>query len=231
MRRRRQFTGTSTAMEVSSISSSTDVSSSDADLNALIGTNDRYTDNALNGIVRISMNCGYGTGFVVDEHTIATATHCVYTHSSGSDSDTYITGIRFYDDSGELEKVIYDPVEYHVPYYYITAVLGDSNENQRKYDYALITVEDDLSDYMCFNLGTVLDDFISSDTLVYVTGYLDTTRKTGEGNAISEEEISSLYSKANTSFTLFYDCDTEGGTSGGPVYIKTSFRGQEYIIQ
>lgn len=115
----------------------------------------------------------------------------------------------------------------HIPQQYY------SNCN-RGYDYALITVKEDLSDYFCFSLGTGYDVNTSKfeDIPVYLTGIpgkinvlpYDYNEKSGnpnetstlytdEGNVIPSDESSGLFMR--------YNMDATEGQSGSPVYTIT----------
>ena len=195
-------------------------SSSSASTTAFVGgTDDTYSDYSMNGVVKIiNSNSGIGTGFVVDEHTIATVGHVVYADGTSGDSSKYPTEIIFYDTDGNETKTITNITSVHIPKAYI-----DNGETQ--YDYALIEVEEDLSDYMCFNLGIMLDEFITSNTTIYVTGfYYGEECRTGVGTIIADD--GALCSTSDGE--IRYTADTIGGMSGSPVYLKTTFYGKTY---
>lgn len=188
--------------------SSTDISRS------VIGPDGREIDWSKSGVCKIITSTGsWGTGFVVDEHTIATAAHCTY--------DKIIAEILLFDSNGNLELSA-TPVEYHVPIYYINQ---PNDDDKYRYDYSLLTVEEDLSDYVCFNLGTTLDSFGTSNASLKVTGFSGDlnntlsvhTNYTGIGNILSLDDMQ-----------LFYNADTYGGNSGGPVYITETRLGNIY---
>ena len=66
-------------------------------------------------------------------------------------------------------------IQAHIPEYYVTK--GDDNF---KYDYALITVSEDLSSYNHFELGEVLSSAANSTKIpVSVCGYSDGTLQIG----------------------------------------------------
>ena len=171
------------------------------------------------GIVRLQ---NIGTGFIVGDHVIATAAHNVYTrYFYGGYFNSATPTIHPYNANGTIDSsTTFIPIEVHVPYNY--GYLDDFEP----YDYALITVSDDLSDYMHFTLGTtynvssanysniplyVLGPVLSSeefsinneDDLYYGQGYI-----VNENIAASDE-------------ILYYDCDTLHGDSGAPVYTIT----------
>lgn len=168
---------------------------------AVIGDDERKEDYSKKGTVRLIMNDGEyvycGSGFVVDSHTIATAAHCVF--------NLKISNIVLYDS--DTKRSFASPVEYHVPVSYI-------NGEKYNYDYALITVEQDLSDYLFYDLAVPLDNYRSN---VNVTGFPGDLGYmcTASGNVTNMN-----------SYKVFYDTDTNNGESGGPVYIEESFHNQ-----
>lgn len=58
-------------------------------------------------------------------------------------------------------------LEVHVP-----TLINGSYSDYNPYDYALIKVNEDLSDYAIFNLGIMNDNFINKQTAVSVTDSL-----------------------------------------------------------
>lgn len=200
----------------------------------IIGIDDeRQPDWSKSGVVKIYCKfidedgleqTSMGTGFVVDEHTIATAAHCLFDFENRSRNKTEI---MIFNTSGEI-SLNASAVEYHIPLDFIARLSSVSDTNA--YDYALITVEEDLSDYMCFNLGVMLDSFITTGNKLYVTGFpallnnnIPTNGRylhnmcTGEGYLVNNTDYPS-------SLQLAYTNDATGGNSGGPVYI-TETRG------
>ncbi|MDE5569076.1 MAG: trypsin-like peptidase domain-containing protein [Ruminococcus sp.] len=169
------------------------------------------------GVVEIA---SIGTGFVVDEHTIATAAHCVYNKK--------INKIYLFDNNSKLTLTLEGSsiVEYHVPSVYVSSESAD-------YDYALITVKEDLSDYMCFNLGTVTD-IKNLKSAVSITGFPGEI-VTGDGTkpvnySVSEHNMYTgnghIYNSSDK--RLYYDVDTTSGNSGSPVYITEAYGNKVY---
>ncbi len=213
-----------------------DAPESDNSVNSrgIIGDDERWPSWDKNGVVQISHSAGVGSGFVVAPHVIATAAHCVYNSATSSGNSSI--KIRLFDTNGVVEH-IYDAVETHIPYNYIASV-GDG---VNKYDYALLTVEEDLSEYMCFELGVALDSASESGKTVLNTGfptyvngeYVNMgntlyTMYSSQGNLldISDEDVDEhSYDRTRQ---LFYDNDTTGGNSGGPVYVTESYNGRVY---
>lgn len=181
---------------------------------SLIGTDNRTIDWSKSGTVKIldsdSTKPYRGTGFVVNAHTIATAAHCVFKDGSA----VKINEILLFDSLGN-NILTATPIELHIPELFINPVDYYSN-----YDYALITVQEDLSNFCHYNLGVATDSFLSSSSEISLTGFPgelnnnntgDNTMYTGTGNV-----------SGGTNMRLYYTADSTGGNSGGPVYITES---------
>jgi len=196
-------------------------------LRAPQGTDDRYKTNSIlnTGIVYISLGGTCGTGFIVGDHQIATNAHVVYDKNSQKWNNT--AEIYTYNSNGERTTKRLTAVEAHIPVSY------KSNSNG-KYDYALVTVKEDLSNYFQFNLGSSynVNKTLYSDIPIYVTGCggknpddsINETRQlwTGEGKITRDNNKSQLY----------YDSDTRPGNSGSPVYTisKTRINGKQAFV-
>lgn len=166
------------------------------------------------GIVRV----GDATGFIVGDHQIATAAHCVY------DSDCVNTNkispsidVETYDRSGLPTGTKLTVAEIHMPEYYTSGNL--------LFDYALITVVEDLSDYVHFNIGNSYN--MKSDEVgtipIHVTGkplYTDDNLETENCDNILYTHYGNIYGSNNKSL-LYYTVDVSGGQSGSPVYTIT----------
>ena len=158
----------------------------------------------------------FGTGFVVGDHQIATAAHCV----CDTETDQWLDPmVVLYGADGKLTNRALNVVEYHIPKSYY-----DLSKSSSWCDYALITVKDDLSDLTHFSIGTSynVDENTFKNVPLYVTGCPDgvdgiTNSKfslySAEGHIVKDE----LYNKAS----LFFDVDTSYGQSGSPVYVIT----------
>ena len=170
-----------------------------------------------NGIVYIE-SIG-GTGFIVGDHHIATAAHCVYNKDASSWNTKPV--IKTVDSNGCITNNMLNVVEAHIPTFY-------SLSTNIMYDYALITVSDDLSDYVHFSLGAPYNATASNyaNVPIYVTGAPgdiqpdDVTRLFSAEGRVMDKMTNNPYI-TNSTDILCYDVDTSGGNSGGPVYTIT----------
>lgn len=184
----------------------------------VIGTDDRFVDFSKNGVVKIVTRGGIGTGFVVDDHTIATAAHVLYNGNA-----VPVSHIYFFKQDGSIDMDITNPSYCHIPSTYTSNSYGD---------YALITVEQDLSEYANFNLGAPLDNFIRNESTVLTTGFPqkvnDKTVNTVDKHYMYTSAGSAVNKVIDESVQISYNNDTSGGNSGGPVYTSTLFNGKFY---
>lgn len=183
---------------------------------SVIGDDERVIDWTKSGVVKLMNSTGYiGSGFVIGDHIIATAAHCAYNQK--------ISEILLFDNSGNITMHA-TPVEYHVPLDYINNLTDQSQFKYENYDYALISVKEDLSAYACFNLGVPLDSFMNSNANLTVTGF------PGEFNTHTKHMMYSGNGKVcgGDNSLMYYNTDTSGGNSGGPVYITESAYGETY---
>ena len=161
-----------------------------------------------------------GTGFIVDNHVIATAAHCLFNSRTGKfvdDLKIVVRGAPYSNTSKELCTC--QVVETHIPMSYYNN--GDDN-----YDYALIYVEEDLSQYGMFDLGVPSDEFMDSETTVITRGYPgDTASNPSADNMALYESVGTVLNLNNCSdeinkfeYRLTASYYTSGGNSGGPIY-------------
>ncbi len=198
------------------------------------GTDDREWEDSLKCVVgvRTSTNSNRGTAFILDSHTIMTVAHVLY------DNDDYnnhtnphlVSGLQFkiYSDHNTQDNSkIITPLEYHIPDKFIYDS-NNPNVERSAYDYAIVRVEEDLSDYVNleFKLGAMRNGMLNTRKL-YVTGfggagsYVNNDNKdvktTGSGYLKSSDQSPEMWNKH-----LYYDIDTIGGNSGSPVYLYDS---------
>ncbi len=196
---------------------------------AVIGdTDDRVIDWTKNGVVKIiSSNGSIGSGFVVGKHTIATAAHCVV--NSYTKEVQNITSIKFFDNNGNTTLDVV-PKEFHVPRKFMyNGITMISN-----YDYALITVEEDLSDYMQFDLGTVLNYSPSCNVSISNTGFPEKYYNAdGSEIDVNNNKLHNMYSATGSVTStaprsFIYNADMSVGDSGSPIYYTETINGKTY---
>lgn len=195
----------------------------------IIGEDDRYPDWTKSGVVKIIMDDFYfGTAFVVGDHTIATAAHCLVDYTNLSRRG--ITDIKFFDSDGEQEDFDVTPVEYHIPTAFLLSNGNGSGTYCESGDYALITVEEDLSDYNIFNLGMMTDTFSQSQTISLTGFHGDLNRDEDNMHTGNGHFVSFYNSQDNYTADMFaHTADTTGGSSGSPIYLTESVNGHDYL--
>ena len=173
-----------------------------------------------------------GSGFIIDNHVVATAAHCVY-NSSGFISDLKV---NIYNSNGEVTNsnlLFSSDAEYiHIPKLYVD-YLGSNPTIQDNYDYALIYVEDDLfqqgiTGLTPWNIGIATTEFMNTNGLATTSGFRwynnILARYYDEGNVLSitsdNHNLPALRITTNgTSFP---------GKSGGVLYYQSSYSSYYY---
>ena len=184
-------------------------------------------------VVKLEMSDGSaGSGFVIDEHTIATAAHCVY----GSNFVSGVT-VNIYNQNAEAipSNLIasFEADSYHVPDLFIESpVLTKDN-----YDYALIHVANDLSgnnllDYVSpWEFGIASTEFSEDETGVITssgfTVHGTCKRYYSTGNVVDFSVLpNEEHNNPNlriASFGASYP-----GKSGGAIYYDSSYQSASY---
>ena len=215
-------------------------------------TDTRYLDWSKTGVVKLigddssSSPTGYhGTGFIVGSHLVATAAHCVQGNK--------ITKLRLFDEYGNKDTTFHSdgtitPLQIHYP--------SDANGVNCWRDYALITVQEDLSDYVGFSMGVPLPEAASDMLSVSVTGFpkkLNAVNDVGMNaqtvNSYTQDKeytdngfmftfFVPSYATANTipDFTrvqngsdyITFSLYATNGNSGSPVYYSHSYEDETY---
>lgn len=173
------------------------------------------------GIVHLTFyedgKVGNGTGFIVGNHQIATAAHCVYNCEDGK---WRFPSVCTYGTDGKLTETYLTAVELHIPFDYYMS----EKEFDPPHDYALITVKEDLSSYTKFSVATSYNvgknDF--ANIPLYVTGCPGVVdHKYNANELLYSTEGRMLNSYSNNKEVLYYDIYTSKGQSGSPVYTIT----------
>ena len=199
-------------------------STMNANEDGIIGADTRYAD-ANEGIVWLKASDEtYSTGFIVGNHTIATAAHCVYAEADSKNQIPahWRSGMEVYfsDSDGKVNVSSHLTArEAHIPYDYY-------NSANCEYDYALITVNEDLSEYYHFNLGipyNIYTNDIFGSYAIYVTGFPYKVPG-GEENTSPKQMYTGVGDLVNApnvfESVLCFSSDLTRGNSGGPVYVK-----------
>lgn len=186
---------------------------------ALVSDNDMIRDYDT-AVVNLSVG---GTGFIVDDHIIATAAHCVFSYQTKEFSDNQI---RIVDEDNNVTVIT-------PKYTDISKIYYSNSTYTTKYDYALIYVKEDLSKYGKLQLGVALDDYIDGHGEVIVSGFPSNSAYPpsymGQPYGIRFKAKGKITSSNNE--RIGYDADTASGDSGGPVYVEECFstnRGELY---
>lgn len=187
--------------------------SSNSSQRMIIGDNDMLRDYDT-AIVHLSV----GTGFIVSDHVIATAAHCVYSYDS---KNFYNNTIELTDSNNNKKTISAKYID--ICKNYSTCNDSKYTSDHTKYDYALIYVDEDLSEYGALKLGVALDEYTNGNGEVFVSGFPSEypnnyknephgLRFTAKGKILNSDKTN-----------LYYDADTSSGDSGGPVYIEEGF--------
>lgn len=177
-----------------------------------------------------------GTGFIVGDHVIATAAHCVFNSQTGKFLNNLKIVVRGRPNAGVSQELCTcQIVEAHVPRsYYTGSNISETDKNDSRYDYALLYVEEDLSEYGIFNLGLPSDEFMDSQTTVTTIGYPgDTASNPHAGNKLLYKSDGAVLNISRYNASLFdhqiaTSSYVSGGNSGGPIYMTINFGSDEF---
>ena len=193
-------------------------------------------------------NRNFGTGFIIGDHTIATASHCVCEVFSN-------TEFRFFDDLkvriypanlnnyATIDNALatFDVKITHVPEEHITEFENCTYYYNNKlyyydifaaYDYALIEVSNNLSAYGKMQLGSMTKELVSTTPTVTMSGFTDPWYVEGSGIYNNKRyrtsgTIQNLSGIPTSYFKVIGGISS--GQSGGPVYY-TPNGGTEKIV-
>jgi len=151
-------------------------------------------------------NTWHGSGIVVDDHVIATAAHCLYQNNNFMKSVT----INFYNEDCTQLEYSTTAKNIHIPANYASS--GSSN-----YDYGLIYVDDDVSDYVA-NVGVMTDYFMGTSQILTSSGFTlhsPLNYYTRYYSAGSVNQFNSNYRFESCGYAY-------GGKSGGMTYFEST---------
>ncbi|WP_295214150.1 trypsin-like serine protease [Ruminococcus sp.] len=175
-----------------------------------------------------------GSGFIVDDHCIATAAHCVYDYVNNCFIDNIDVIICNSNKNNPI--LTCDAVALHIPLMFRSY---RNNEPIRScYDYALIYVEEDLSQYGIFELGVPTNAFLSNNSAIVTSGfpgYINVDQgangqryySTGSMQTFNITNDIQLYPEA-ADLRFYSTCINSAGDSGGPAYAITTLQNTEY---
>lgn len=223
----------------------------------VIGTEDRYIDWTKIGIVKIICEPFLGnyyiqaTGFVVDRHTIATAAHTVM--EKGSLDRKKVTEILLFKNVDSTSSNVQPSkrvtaVEYHIPIKYMLNNNGYDQNGNAKYtgiaDYALITVKEDLKDYVQFDLSIPLDSTQNNDNNIWnnpqnqnnkikITGFPGRIGNLNDLTDVNWDTNHNMYTGEGSvtnieSEKIHTNIDASSGNSGSPIYMEETVNGKVY---
>lgn len=148
----------------------------------------------------------HGSGIVVDDNVIATAAHCLYSGNAFMKSVT----INFYNENCTKLEYSTTAKNIHIPANYASS--GSSN-----YDYGLIYVDDDVSDYVA-NVGIMTDYFMGTSQILTSSGFTVHSPSSDYKRYYSSGAVNQFNS--NYRFESCGYC--YGGKSGGMTYFEST---------
>lgn len=189
----------------------------------IIGENNLQLDPDT-AVVQLELDPGYGTGFIVDNHIIATAAHCLCESQNFSN-----IRIKLKDSNNNVKWITPKYVDINKDFY-DNFTLKNYSYELVGVDYALIYVEEDLSNYGAFNMGVALNEYADNHGEVIVSGFPSKSAYPSWFDATTERTRFKAKGKilSRTPKYLDYDADTAPGVSGGPVYVQEEFSDNTY---
>lgn len=195
----------------------------------VIGDNDMQLDPDT-AVIQLQFSGGTGSAFIVDDHLIATAAHCVC-----KDQNFFNMKIKLKDSNNNVKWITPKYIDANKNFY--DNYNSNGNPNTSDYntyllgnDYALIYVEEDLSNYGIFNMGVALNEYADNHGEVIVSGFPSKSAYPSWFEATIEKTRFKAKGKilSRTPKYINYDADTAPGDSGGPVYVQEEFSGDTY---
>lgn len=176
-------------------------------------------------IVRLELDNGtHGSGFIVDDHIIATAAHCLY----NGKSFVKTCNIEVYDVEGKTLIASYPASELHVPQQYMEMSSNSTPYDEYCCDYGLIYVEEDLSVYGKMAMGIATSHFFGTTQKVYVSGFPTSRNENVDIYPARYFSAGPVKKKSLSDNQFTYDAFAVSGDSGGPVYIEYTLNGSTF---
>ncbi len=181
-----------------------------ASTRSIIGTDTRYTVSPERSpycaVAFLSCGTSEGTAYLVSEHVMITAAHCVVDKTT-----TTVKGnVNVYFGVHNGDSLVYDSYATASSVVYPTAYYNSSGTT--KYDYCILKFEEPISCGYYFDC--VESSEVSSGVGVRVAGY---PSDYGYYQVTSVGTISSV-----TEYRAYYTNDTYDGMSGSPVFLTSS---------
>ncbi len=179
--------------------------------------------------VKLISHDGYASGFIVDDHVVATAAHCVSRYDNNILSFPQSLSVQILGSNGTSPIATIPAKEIHIPNEYKKARLGNGTNgvDAVNYDYALVYVETDLTQYAgveAWNIGYMTDEFMLTGDNVTSSGFTD--GDSGQTRYFSTGEIHD-FTEGDSLRHLRYHIQSHGGggKSGGPAYYESVYNG------
>ncbi|MCM1507381.1 MAG: trypsin-like peptidase domain-containing protein [Ruminococcus flavefaciens] len=157
-----------------------------------------------------------GSGFVIDDHLIATAANCVF----DNENDAFLSdmGIEVWNEDCNVKLVDTKVLYAHVPERYVNPIDLYDTVN---YDYALLYVEEDLSEYKS-NLGVMTDEFMSTGSILTVSGFTTHNKRNRRYYSSGPVDIVD-FDPSEIPHRYHAKAISIPGKSGGMVYFKSLY--------
>ncbi|MBQ3566669.1 MAG: hypothetical protein IJA12_05765 [Oscillospiraceae bacterium] len=178
-----------------------------------------YRDHENLNTVQIKSDGEFYSGFIVDEHVVATSAAAVM--ADWFDFKENIV-VRVYDEEGSTITDTYNVRSAHVPERYSQYLYHDEYAKYNK-DYALLYIEEDLSEHGIWSLGYMTDNFKDTNTELKTNSFTQyaaiSARYYSKGNIVDYEQ-SGQYIDDNKDLRFKTTAYAHLGKSGAPVYYE-----------
>ena len=211
---------------------SNSTTSSNADFDYPVATVSEEFDNENTNVVRLVMDDGSaGSGFVISDHIIATAAHCVL-----DENNNFVTGltVKIYNENAAVNSsnliASFEAESYHIPDSFLNRVGNYSNDFN--YDYALIYVGTDsqgkdLLDYTsAWNFAIPSLEFSEAQTgYLTVSGFTTHSTPARYYSTGTVKDFSSDPEETHNipNLRIASNAESYSGKSGGVMYYTSTY--------